>query len=69
MFLKAQLKENRDVRDYIANKLVDSGYILRDANDCYDSKLAMDTELLIKKHSLMRLLSSVKSIKLMLIKL
>ena len=47
MFLKAQLKENRDVRDYIANKLVDSGYILRVANDCYDSKLAMDTELLI----------------------
>ena len=48
MFLKAQLKENRDVRDYIAKKLVNSGYILRDANICYDSKLAMDTELLIK---------------------
>lgn len=48
MFLKAQLKENRDVRDYIAKKLVNSGYIRRSANDCYDSKFAMDTELLIK---------------------
>ena len=48
MFLEAQLKENRDVRDYVAKKLVNSGYILRVANDCYDSKYAMDKELLIK---------------------
>lgn len=38
MFLEAQLKENRDVRDYVAKKLVNSGYILRFAKDCYDPK-------------------------------
>lgn len=48
MFLKAQLKENRDVRDYVAKKLVNSGYILRFAKDCYDPKTAIDKELLIK---------------------
>lgn len=48
MFLEAQLKENRDVRDYVAKKLVNSGYILRFAKDCYDPKTAIDKELLIK---------------------
>lgn len=48
MILEAQLKENRDVRDYVAKKLVNSGYILRFAKDCYDPKTAIDKELLIK---------------------